>query len=212
GAQLGAGLAQVLEPPPKKLGIGIGLIALAGQVVLAQRGGQGHTVHVAAGRGVGRVNVGVGIYPNDTQRFVWERGLYAGNSGVGTAVVAAQHQRKLAEAQRLLHGAGHAFLHGINGVDVPGVPKRGGVEQRIIQVGHCYRIVASEVVGALVEASHAQGIDAHAGAAGTGPQLRANFQNLNAFHRMGKKVNVANKHRTAPRNEERALPCGEVSP
>jgi hypothetical protein len=131
------------------------------------------------------MNVGVGIYPHDAQGFVGVGGLDARDGGVGRAVVAGQHQRKLAEAQGLLHGPGNALLHGVNGVDVLGEGEVVFIEKNVVEVGHGHGVEAPEIVGALVETGHAQGVDAHAGPAGAGPQLGADFQKFNTFHRAG---------------------------
>ena len=103
-------------------------------------------------------------------------GLDAGNGGVGAAVVAGQHQRKLAEAQRLLHDVGDALLHRVDAVDVLGEGEVVFVEQDVVQIRHHYGVEAPEIVGAFVKAGYAQSIGAHACAARTGPQFGADFQ------------------------------------
>ena len=76
----------------------------------AEQRGQRHAVHVAGGRGLRRVDVGVGIDPEHADLLALaavELG-HAGDRAGGQRVVAAQHQRRHALFQGLDHRLGGA--------------------------------------------------------------------------------------------------------
>ena len=72
-------------------------------------GRQRHAVHVAAGRGLGRVDVGMGVNPDQPDLLLLHAPLLAeklghpGHRPGRDGMVSAQHQRKFSRFQRLHH-------------------------------------------------------------------------------------------------------------
>ena len=56
------------------------------------------------------------------------------------------------------------------------------VEEHVVQIRHLHGVEPAEIIGALVEAGHFQGVDAHTGSPGSGPEFGADFQKLNTSH------------------------------
>jgi hypothetical protein len=65
--ELGAIDPNVLDPSPKIFGCGFDGIELVLQVVHAQYSCQGHPVDIARGRGIGRMDIGMCIQPDDAK-------------------------------------------------------------------------------------------------------------------------------------------------
>ena len=149
----------------------------------AQQRGQRHAVHVARGRGVRRVDVGVGVDPEhaDLLALAAIELRHAGDGAGGQRVVAAQHQRRHAFFERLHHGLGGARAGFGNLLQVAGILAAeglglGDLDENVAAVGD----LVAERLKPRFEAGNAHRGGSHVDAAAAGAHVQRNAEDANA--------------------------------
>ena len=148
-----------------------------------QQRGQRHAVHVARGRGLRGVDVGVGVDPEHADLLLLAaiELRHAGDRPRRQRVVPAQHQRRHAFFKRLHHGFGGARAGFGNLLQIAGVLAAkslgfGNFDEDITAVGD---LVAQRLKPRL-EAGNAHGRGAHVDPAAAGAHVQRNTDDANA--------------------------------